>query len=436
MSTFKTKIFLFLTVSLFKAYSVYAADTLVVPLNIRAIDDKFRKSQAIIPVFKYKGQPFEGITQFGIDTKKEPEKFYATLPDMTGISDTSYGFIFFGGSNNSKLNGYVFVIIGHNTRNMYPAKIWVDKNFNLDMSDDGPPDTFYNQTPFLDIYLKNPDVSAEGFICRISRFDFLKNLQYKMLLDDHYKNNSGSKIFAGADYSFREQRLNILAGDVKWGNDSFRLAIKDENCNGKFDEPGEDRILIGHYNQDELGTTIIEISPKTTWFERSGKVWKILRIDPSGKFITFIHDETKQIKNALYLNKKIPKVKYLAAEKQKKEIKIRKHRGKPLYLYFWNTSVAGFEEDTLYLRKIQNEFGNQIKILALNYGDEIPFIRGMKNKYRWNWEVGFSSLEINKSYFVESFPSSYITNKRQRLKAAGVSPKELYTRLLNGEKFK
>src|SRR5688572_1957672 len=106
-------------------------------------DERGKKMQAILAVFKYQGQPFEDPMNLGIDAQKSMKPFYVKMPDMTGIRDTSYAYLYFGGAEGDKgLNGYVFVIIGQNYRNYKPTLMWIDRNLNLDMSDDGPPDTF------------------------------------------------------------------------------------------------------------------------------------------------------------------------------------------------------------------------------------------------------------------------------------------------------
>ena len=60
-----------------------------IDLNSQTFDEQNRKIQAVIPVFKYKSQPFEDPLLIGLETKKKAGTFYAKLPNLTGYKDTN-----------------------------------------------------------------------------------------------------------------------------------------------------------------------------------------------------------------------------------------------------------------------------------------------------------------------------------------------------------
>lgn len=401
-------------------------------LDQRATDDQFRKSQAIIPVFKYKGQPFEGVSEFGIKTSKnhKPEMFTAKFPDMTGMRDTAYTFLFFGANEAKHPLGYVFCLLGNNNRMQNNTYIWIDRNMNLDLSDDGAPDIFSN---LLDVYhiikLYNPVEPGAYHEIQISRYEFDKNIQYKKLLDEHYKKNSGNKVFAGADYSFREQRINIHAANYKNGNDSFKIALKDFNCNGLYNDKGFDQILLGEYNTPELGGVIFEMEGKTLSFEWNQKKYIITQIDPSGKFIDFYYDSKAQPDRQLKFGKKIPKFKVAFADDQIKPRKIRKFRRKPVYVMFWNFESPTFAQDTANLGIIQREFGDKVHIITLNYGEAPKKVLGWAHRNHIKYTVGIANKKLLEKYYVETLPTSFLTNKKQRLCEINLTSQELLERL-------
>lgn len=239
------------------------AQTFNIPLNTPALDEKAKKMQSIVAVFKFSGQPFEDPVLNGIATKEKPHTFNAKLPDLTGSKDTCYAYMYFGGlMGNAQLSGYVFTVITNNTRNAKPCLLWIDRNYNLDLTDDGAPDTFYFNTKYKDIRFENPKVKGAFYTTRISRFPINYNPKYLMMLDEYYKESSGSKQFCGSTFSFREERLNIRAGDVIAGSDSFRIALKDVNSNGLYNEPGLDVALTGDYKSNLLTDQNIPISDK------------------------------------------------------------------------------------------------------------------------------------------------------------------------------
>lgn len=411
---------------------VQAQETVRVELNERTTDEQFRKTQAIIPVFKYKGQPFEGVSDFGLKTSKKhkPETFQIKFPDMTGMKDTSYTFFFFGANETHTPIGYVFCIVGNNNRMRGNTYLWIDRNMNLDLSDDGAPDSFSNLSNYIHkIKLSHSQFPNAYHEIQISRFDFDKNIQYKKLLDDHYRKNSGSKEFEGADFSFREQRMIIHSADYKHGLDSFKIAIKDFNCNGLYNDKKFDQILVGEYNTQELGNNIYDIDAKDISFEWNRKRYRITHIDPAGQYIEFYYDAQWQPDRQLKYGKKIPKFKVEYADNQKKSKKIRRFRRKPVYIVFWNFESRTFVEDTANLAAIQREFGDKIHIITLNYGEPPRKVLGWAHKNGVEYTVGIANKKLLDLYYVETLPTSFLTNKRQRLSEINITSRELLDRL-------
>lgn len=417
----------FLTVLITSVFSVLS-QTAKVKLNMFVEDEKGKKMQSIIAVYKYNGQPFEDPINIGVETKKASGKFNAKLPNMGGIKDTSYAYIYFGALNErNTLPGYVFVIIGNNKRTKSPALLWIDRNNNLDLSDDGAPDTFYNNVNNKDIVLINPKNKNASYTLNISRYDFATNPKYIALLDDYYKENSGIKQFSGSLYSFRELRINCIAGDIKIGNDSFRIGIKDANCNGFYNDESSDFILFGDYKVPILPDNRISIINKKgkTYFERLGKKYVISEIDPLGNYISIYLDENAKIKNSLVVGKKIKKFKFENTDIDKKMVSIKKYKKKPTYIYVWRFNQVGFDKDTAILRTIVNQYGNKIDILTLNYGETPKELKTFKRKAKLNWTIGQSTMKINQKLFIEQYPTGILTKKKLRVQKISISPSEL-----------
>jgi hypothetical protein len=400
-------------------------------------DEKSKKLQSLIAVYRYKGQPFEDPINNGVETKNEFGRFYAKLPDMKGVRDTSYAYIYFGALGERKeLSGYVLAIIGHNTRqvNQPSTLIWLDRNYNLDLSDDGAPDTFSNNITQKDLTFINPQVKNATYTINISRFAFTFNARYIGMLDDYYRENSGTKKFAGALYSFREQRINTIGGDYK-GTDSFRIAIKDANCNGLYNDAGIDFILVGDYRTPIMPDVAIPIEAKAgkTYFERNGRRYNVLEIDRVGAFITLQPDEHAKVRNALVPGKKIRKFRFQTTDKEKKTVSIRKFRKKPTYIYVWRFDQPGFDADTTALRIIARDFADKINLVTLNYGETPKELKSFKKRNSINWTIGQSTMKINEKLFIEKYPMGVLTKKRLKVKQVSISPSELLILLRNNQ---
>ncbi len=417
--------------------SKISAQTLVhkVYLNTIVQDEKGKKMQAIVAVYKYTGPVFEDPSGIGVATKKEASKFTPKLPNLQGISDTSYAYIYFGAlQSRNDLKGYTLMVIGNNQRSYNkPALLWIDKNHNLDLSDDGAPDTFASNANEKDITLINPNNKNAKYTVNLSRFSFSYNSKYIGMLDDFYNENSGKKKFSGALYSFKEMRLNTIAGDYKFENDSFRIGLKDVNCNGLYNDEGIDQIIIGDYQTFVLPDNPINanLNSNKTWFERNGKRFYINFIEPLGAYVSIQEDKNAKTNSSLVLGKKLKKFKFLSTDKTAKKISLRKYKKKPLYIYVWRFDQASFTEDTSALRIIARDYAEQIQLLTLNYGETPAELKTFKQKNLINWLIGQSTKKINESLFLDQFPFGVLTGKRLKIKQVKISPADLLNLLKN-----
>ena len=416
---------LFVCIVLMLGKSLWAQSNFKLELNQIVLDEKGRKMQSIIAVYKYKGQPFVDPALIGVAGNKDPKTFYAKLPNMTGINDTNYAYIFYGGTDQRKdLKGYSLMIIGNNQRSYKPALLWIDKNHNLDLSDDGAPDTFFYDTPDKDITLSHPKQATAQYTVNISRFSFSYNSKYIGMLDDYYKNNAGPTAFAGALYSFKEQRLNTIAGDYNNGTDSFRVGIKDVNCNGFYNDWGIDQLIIGAYKSELPEQSIVlENKKQAMHFVSMGKAYSINNIHPLGAFIEFSAYTGNEVMTHLPIGKKIKPFKYQLYNKSLKSSKGFKKQS--CYLYFWDDQNPNFYKDTQALRTLTNEFGNKVQIMTFNKGLNHQELLQFKRNGLINWPLAIATESILKQLMIGQLPYGIYCGKRLKVKQVAISPADL-----------
>lgn len=386
-------------------------------LNQRITDDQFIKTQAIMPVFWYTGLPFEGHKNFGIKPSKkiEEEQFSIRFPEMHSIQDTSYMYLFFGEAPKTP-RGYVFCVLGKNQLTEPYTLLWIDRNQNLDLTDDGPPDTFYNIANFyLDISIPNPQYPQAFHLVRISRFKPEKNQEYRKLADQHIQKNSGNRAFSGTYLSFREQRLNIKSTQYKSTTDSFRISIKDHNANGLYNDSDQDQIIINQYNTEEAGSLTFTIQSKQTHFEWNQKTYEVLKIEPSGAYIQFIHRPNQAAQRQLRKYKKIPRFTYHPAEPDAKPRNIRKHKGKPLFIYLFDPGNPQTHQDTLALGKLHRNHKEEIQILMLNYGESLRKAIGWKHSNKSALTLGIIDQKTAQKLHIYNLPTTIFLCKKQRI---------------------
>lgn len=401
------------------------------PLRINLIskveDDKLKKTQAIIPVYKYVNSDIEPYSNFGtVESKKIKQIKIKKLPDLSNCRDTGYSFIYFSGADNDENSGYILTIIGNYTRSRQTVNFFVDKNNNLDFSDDGPPLLMPFHHDSIIVNLANPKMPGSDYEVKFSRLVFGKNLTYKEMLNEHYQKRSGKKVFTKINNCYREQRYNLCSGNFKSETDSFTISVKDNNVNALYNDEGLDKIFIGPYKQPVVSEDPIDYisGKKKSKFEWNEKEFFIENIDPLGKWIEISENKKSSSAKKLKKGRKVPKFSFMTEMNQKYSIKNFKR--KHVYLYFWNDDLACLAEDTIYLRKLQNEFGNKLQVIGMNYGDEPKSMRFFQQYYAIPWIIGMSNKELNKKFYVENLPKAYWLGKRRKLKERNLTPKAMY----------
>ncbi|MFM9945089.1 MAG: TlpA family protein disulfide reductase [Bacteroidia bacterium] len=423
---------IFTAISLFCSGLLWAQEPIRINLNANVEDDKLKKTQAIIPVYKYTNVNIEPYNNFGTESPKNTKWItLKNMPDMADCSDTAYSFIYFSGADNAANSGYLIALIGnYNRMSRKTVHFFIDKNNNLDFRDDGPPYLMPYQRDSIVVSLQNTKVEGSDYQVKLSRIMFGKSLDYKNLLDSHYRKHMGKKVFTRINNCYREQRYNLCSANFKSLTDSFAIGIKDMNVNALYNDYETDMIYIGPYNQPIVSEDLFEYrkGKNKTSFEWNEKLFNITNIDPLGKWID-IQEATKQkTYKKLKLHRKVPKISFVNEMSVKHSLK--QFRKKHIYLYFFNDDLASLKEDTIYLRKLQNEFGNKIQVIGMNYGDEPKSMRFFQQYYNIPWIVGMSNREINKKFYVENLPKGFWIGKHRRLKGRNYTPKMMYEKAL------
>jgi hypothetical protein len=408
------------------------AQEIKIPLNERLEDGQFVKSQAMLPMYKFESPVIEKYTRFGVD-EEVGTMTIRQFPDMSYTKDTGYTFIYFSGADNEINQGYVLALVG-DYRRIYKQNtlIHVDRNNNLDFTDDGPADTLHWKSDELILTFNRPDFPEAKYELKISRFPFHQNPGYRRMLDKHYKQHSGTKQFTSVNYSFREQRYNTRGADFKSGNDSFTIAIKDFDVNGFYNESCVDMLYVGAYQERVDLDHLFNILPDVdkTAFEWNGKKYSIVEIDPYGRYIRLKVDPDAVLSNKLEVGKKVPKFTFKNTEKE--EVKLRSYRKKPVYIYFWEEESLT-AEDTLYLHKIYKEFGDEIGLITLNHGDKPKQVLIFEYFEKISWPIGFSTAQIADQFFLEDVNRGYYLGKKLKLIDDKIGPKEMYELLQSKE---
>lgn len=394
----------------------------------RARDVNFYKTQNIIPIFALNSDTVEENNGFGVESKFKNQKKKIALPANVSITPRNgYGYIYYGDANNTFAKGYLLFLITNNSRNRSPSLLYIDRNNDYDLNNDGAPDTVKYTEKENIVFLKNEQEKSARHILILSRFDWANQIKYIQMADTHYSRHSGDKKYMGTFYAFREQRLNVLAANYNGGNDSFTLGFKDDNCNGLFNDEGIDHISISSYRSDKFsGINYFIGKNNTARIETAGHIYDLTNITADGSSFKIEEVFNQSFKNQLNAGVKVPHFKYdLADTAETKKRKLCKLRKKPTYILFSYSYADNFDLDTANLRIIYEQYGNRINLLFLNSGDVERQAKKLAIVGNLPYTCGISDANIDKEWFIQTKPTGFLLDKKLRLNTAGMSTQEL-----------
>ena len=407
------------------------AQSIHLPMIKEVEDDFFTKSQSILPVYKYESNLIEPYSKFGL--KSDPsQSFYSivNLPEMKNCRDTGYTYIYFSGSDNDIRQGYILALIGNYKRSRRTVYFYIDRNNDLDFSNDGLPDSLVTSQNDFKINLKNLNAKNANYSFKLTRFKYGENVRYKNLLTQHYNAHSGQKKFTKINYCFREQRYNSSISHFNNGKDSFTLGIKDVNVNGIYNDGCVDKLYVGAYNSQINSDKLFIIKPEIedNTFEWGRKSYRIMNIHSNGDYLEIIEDDRITQTQKLKIGRKTPKFSYLNIFNI--EHNLKEYRKQKVYLFFWDKQSLS-REDTIYLSLLNKDFNDKLKLITLNHGDKPKQVRIKFYYDQIKWPVGYSNSEIAEKYFLENVSIGYYLDKKHRLINDQISPKEMYELMIN-----
>jgi hypothetical protein len=425
----KTKYTLTTLLCIFTLMAFCQSEELIyVKLDQWAKDERFDKLQIVTPFFMVQNDTIETLD---FENMRPSEKVAIRKP--AGFNSYAYGFLFFRGIPNKPNDGYVNILMVDLSDRV--PKLFVDRNNNYDFTDDGPAINIpmpFNRKESVTIELARSDNPKAAIAIRLSRMDFSTKYSYKNLLNEYYEIYYKNRKFAGIEYCFREQRLNTRQGLVVLPDDTFRLALQDENNNGYYNDPESDKILTANYvdtvfeSKDELRSMVIPKDRQEWRFEKNGRVFEIVSMDAAGHSLTL--REVKDLNaTRLPIGKKAPNIVYYDWHGTKH--KLKKLRRSNVYIYYTGPNAKNFSADTATLRTISNEFGECVKVIGfidVNKSYELKIFGGYSNL---NWIAAYKNKYVTHQLAIKGIPSSLWLGKRRRVKQYNLTPQQFLEEL-------
>jgi hypothetical protein len=401
-------------------------ETMTIKLNSWGKDDRFHKYENTLALFKVQGD-----TILSMDFEDLKPAIPIIIKKPIGYKNYAYGYLFFTGSNNTKNDGFVNVLIGdYNDQN---PTVWVDNNQNFDFTDDEKQLLPYYYQKGIEIELDNSTIKGGKNRILLTRTMLFGKLELRKQKDDYYKYYYKDRAFIGLDLTYREQRYLAKSGIVKLVDDSFRIALHDGNSNGKFNDSDTDRIVVINYNDsifditNDLFASKLSKDKKNNYFEKNGKIFEIIEADPAGNFIKIKLSNSDLLFGKIAEGKKIPKVNITTHKGEKKNLKkLNRHQ---VFMYFTSLTSKNFEKDTAILRKIAAIDSCSIRVIMFLYTNKSYTVRIFGSQSKANYTVALGHKLINKKLGIRGLPQTLLVGKRRKVIKYGITPEEYLNQL-------
>lgn len=404
-------------------------ELIYVKLDAWAKDERFDKLQIVTPFYFVQNDTIETLD---FESMRESKKIRITKPD--GFNSYAYGYLFFNGVPNVQNPGYVNMLMVDIAERV--PKLFIDRNNNYNFTDDGSAINVpmpFNRKESVLVELSRADHPSASIAVLLSRMDYSNKYSYKTLLNEYYSIYYKDRKFCGVEYCFREQRYTAREGLVRLPDDSFRIALQDVNSNGFYDEVETDRIITANYpdtvfdSKDELRAMPVSKDKREWRFEKNGKVFEIIQIDPAGRYLTMREIKEEGANNRLAIGKKAPNFIYIDWKGNRNKLKkLKKYN---VYIYYTGPHSKNFSADTTTLRIIAEEFKDCVKVIGfidVNKSYELKIFGTYSNL---NWTAAYKNKYVTQALKIRGIPSSLWLGKRRKVKQYNLTPQQFLEEL-------
>lgn len=406
--------------------SLYAQSNLAfIKLDTWAKNSKDESQQNPLAFFEVSG---DTILTYDFENLSDAKPVVIKKP--AGYATYSYGYLYYSGVPNPKNPGLMNLLLC-DYKNKTP-KLYIDKNANYNFTDDGEPLLMTAPYNIRDsIFFLLPCASHEngGIAIQLNRFTLHNKTEYRNMMNEYYQSFYGNRKFIGIDYCFRETRKCTRAGIARFANDSFRVALYDGNSNGLYTDAETDMLLIADLadsafdSRNEMNAYQIPEKKEELFFHKNGIQYSVVQTDVAGTYLTLASKEQKN-ETGLAPGTKVPNLRFI--DWQGKKHSLRKYRKRQVYFYFTGPQAKSFSSDTIFMRKIMDEFDKKVVVVAMIDFDKSYELKIFGMYSNLNWIAAFKDRYNLRDLKLRGIPASVLLAPKRKVKQYGLTPEELY----------
>ncbi|MDX1628966.1 MAG: TlpA disulfide reductase family protein [Fulvivirga sp.] len=358
------------------------------------------------------------------------ELYKVTFPDQFFVGDTAIAFNYFTGWKNPAIANTTAFLFGNYTSHL--PIVYVDYNHNLDFSDDGQPLKF-NLDSTLTVYLHHSEMTSAFFPITFFYPGLTPEQQRQIepVFATMGPDAEGNNV-VDIKYWLADKRKNYKIVNSWLNGKAIKVGICDYNCNGLFNDLGEDRIVIGDFDKDVISGKLEKGAVKyseNVQIPLSGEVYEVVDIETSGKYLKLVKSN-KTYHKPLGIGDNVGDLQIELITRQTVTVNELLQEKEFILLDFWGSWCKGCTQQLPDLKRLAKNSDNLL-LVGLNYGDNLSAIQNYITKHDIKWKNGIANEEIMKKLRIDSFPSYLLIDKNGSLIVMNGTIEEIEKKLGN-----
>lgn len=226
-------------------------------------------------------------------------------------------------------------------------------------------------------------------------------------------------------------------GEITSDGKSYKIAILDENANGRFDDLADGTLIIDLNQDGKLvgGLESAEHHQLGEPFNIHGRVWEVASLSPDGTSLRLRPSEAK-VEMRPYLEPGYPAPKFTANDLDGKPVDLGEEAASAKYvlLDFWASWCGPCRAEFPYLRQLQARYKNHgLRIVGINLDSErdkaVQAATENGLDYRHVFDGGGWKNAVAVQYRVHGIPETFLLDRDLKILDKGLRGSQLEVRI-------
>jgi thiol-disulfide isomerase/thioredoxin len=230
---------------------------------------------------------------------------------------------------------------------------------------------------------------------------------------------------------FEFVEYNLLTGSLETKHGNAQLFLVDVNRDGDYLDKNQDAVLIGQYLvKKPHNFSITNKLEENKWFSINSKSIKIISMAKKNGYIwvsyDFIETDMDSIPVQNRMLDQLPNTSINNPNGGFISLSSYKSNGKLLLIEFWTSWCSPCLEDIPVLKKLNDEYHDQLDILSINSdGKNLTKVKKLIKENKMEWPQGLSNKILQNTLDFKAYPQGFLFDDNGKLLMFATSPEKV-----------